>query len=280
MFDFVVAAGVADIRREPDPASELVTQALMNVPARAGEIAGDWTYVMLSDYEGWMRSDQLEYPISKGFCKICDTCGTPLDLVAVVSSPYAELYADAQGDETLGRVYLSTVLPLLDITHLERLQVALPGESSAWLDRRHIAVRFHTEAFSREPVRVVTEYARSFLGVPYLWGGTTCEGIDCSGFVQLCYRMGGYILPRDAHQQHDFLTHPVQREQMREGDLIFFGQHAITHVALALNATEYIHSEGQHYGRVLINSFDKNDPRYYPRLDEIVWGIKRVICEE
>ena len=66
----VGSAGVADVHRDPDPDSELVTQALMNVEAMAGETDGEWTHVTLSDYTGWMRSNQLEEPVVKGFCKI------------------------------------------------------------------------------------------------------------------------------------------------------------------------------------------------------------------
>ncbi len=273
---YAVAVGVADIRREPDPNSELVTQALMNVAARAGEISGEWTHVALSDYEGWVRSDQLEEPVVKGFCKVGEQCGTPLALVAMITTTHTQLYAREQGDETLGKVYLSSVLPLLDMTGEERVQVALPGERSAWLARSAMKIGSQEEPYARQPVATVTGYARSFLGVPYLWGGTSCEGLDCSGFVQLCYRMGGYSIPRDAYQQHDFLSHSVERSAIQEGDLVFFGTQSITHVALALNNHEYIHAEGQNYHRVLINSFDKRDPRYYPRLDEIFWGAKRV----
>src|SRR5579859_3308341 len=66
----VVAVGVADIRRDPDPTSELVTQALMNTPANPDEATGAWTHVTLSDYAGWIHTDQLEEPIVKGFCKV------------------------------------------------------------------------------------------------------------------------------------------------------------------------------------------------------------------
>jgi len=61
----------------------------------------------------------------------------------------------------------------------------------------------------------------------------------------VCYRMSGYDLPRDADVQHDNLSLAVRREEMRAGDLIFFGRESITHVAVALNAREYIHAEGQ-----------------------------------
>jgi cell wall-associated NlpC family hydrolase len=140
-----------------------------------------------------------------------------------------------------------------------------------------VALRQRQQPYPRQSVAAVLDYARQFLGVSYLWGGTSWAGIDCSGFVQLCYRAAGYYLPRDADQQDGFLHHAIERPQMRAGDLIFFGSQQITHVALALNDHEYIHAEGQNYHRVLINSFRSGDEHYYPRLDQIVRGLKRVI---
>jgi gamma-D-glutamyl-L-lysine dipeptidyl-peptidase len=272
----VISVGVADVRRDPDPASELVTQALMNAPALLGENAGEWTHVTLTDYEGWIRTGELEEPVVKGYCKIGACCGTPLHLVAVIIATRTPLYSHAEGDNSPGYVYLSTALPLLDITQVDRVQVALPGERTAWLSRAAIDIRQQEAAYPRTSIRAITSYARALLGVPYLWGGTSCQGIDCSGFVQLCYRMGGYIIPRDSNQQHAFLEQRVERSHLQEGDLIFFGRQQITHAAMALNGHEYIHSEGQLYNRVTINSFDPADAHYDKRLDELFWDAKRL----
>ncbi|HVD51666.1 MAG TPA: C40 family peptidase, partial [Candidatus Udaeobacter sp.] len=81
--------------------------------------------------------------------------------------------------------------------------------------------------------------AESFIGVPYLWGGTTALGLDCSGFVQQVYRLNGVALPRDADQQA-MLGRRV--EEARAGDLLFFGTESVTHVALATGAAEFIHA--------------------------------------
>jgi gamma-D-glutamyl-L-lysine dipeptidyl-peptidase len=277
MTSYVISVSVADVRSDHDPNSELVTQALMNAPAKLSENVDEWTFVTLADYEGWVRSDELEEPVIKGFCKVGLCCGTPLHLVAVIKTTCTSLYMHAEGDDTLGYVYLSTVLPLLDTTQASRVQIALPGERTAWLSRSAINVSLQETIYARTSIQTIIGHACALLGVPYLWGGTSCKGIDCSGFVQLCYRMGGYIIPRDSSQQHAFLEHQIERSDLQTGDLIFFGRQKITHVALALNEHEYIHSEGQLYNRVTINSFDPVDTHYHKRLDEIFWDAKRVI---
>ena len=272
---FAVVVGVADIRRYPDPNAELVTQALMNAPVTAREVIGEWTHVILSDYEGWISTDRLAKPI-KGEYHQAGEMGEA-QLMAVVNKPYSSLFAQPEGHDVLETVYLSSALPVLSATTTEHVQVILPGGRTGWLRSDDIVLRQGEGVYPRKPVAAITEYARAFLGRPYLWGGTSWEGIDCSGFAQLCYRMGGYIIPRDGDQQHDFLSFQVERADMREGDLVFFGSQAITHVALALNHKEYIHAEGQNYNHVVINGFDPADAHYYPRLDEIVWAIKRVV---
>jgi hypothetical protein len=274
---YAVAVGVADVRRDPNSTSELVTQALMNRPANPGETNGDWTHVELSDYAGWIQNDDLADPPIKGFTRIGEYCATPLELVVVVNETYTPLFVSLDGDDAQDTLYLSTVLPLLDTVSVERVKVALPGEQTGWLSRDAVSIRQGEDCYPRRPVGVVTSYAHAFVGVPYLWGGTSWKGIDCSGLVQLCYRMGGYLLPRDANQQHDALAHTVSREEMQEGDLIFFGSERITHVGMALNNKEYIHAAGQPYHRVTISSFDLEDARYDQHLAGIVRGIKRVI---
>jgi len=271
---FVIAVSIADIHRDPDPESELVTQALMNVPVATNETVGEWTHVTLSDYNGWMLTSQLETPIVNGYCEGEGTCGVPLPYSVLVTVPHAPLYLYEEGEETQGELYLSTVLPYIDLAHPQRLRIALPGNKEGWLLRENVEVRSNGDLFPRQPISIAISYAKQFLGVPYLWGGTSWRGLDCSGLVQLCYRMAGYILPRDAHQQHDALSRSVGREKLQLGDLIFFGRERITHVALALNKHEYIHAEGDN--QVTVNSLDPHHPAYRSSLAEIIRSMKRV----
>src|SRR5260370_37244894 len=107
MTTYVISVGVADVRHDPDPSSELVTQALMNAPAELRENVGEWTFVTLTDYEGWVRTDELEESIVKGYCKVGTSCGTPLHLVAVINKTLMPFYINTEGVQNTGSFYRS-----------------------------------------------------------------------------------------------------------------------------------------------------------------------------
>ena len=96
----------------------------------------------------------------------------------------------------------------------------------------------------------VIQFAFSAMLQPnyYLWGGTTAPNYDCSGLVQTAFASVGIWLPRDSYQQEAF-TERIAIEQLLPGDLIFFGQERVNHVALSLGQGYYIHSSGQEMGR-------------------------------
>lgn len=97
----------------------------------------------------------------------------------------------------------------------------------------------------------VVDFAKAAMQQPntYLWGGTVGPNFDCSGLVQTAFAAIGVVLPRDSYQQEQFVT-PVHLEQLKLGDLLFFGQgDRTTHVALYLENGDYIHSSGKEHGR-------------------------------
>jgi gamma-D-glutamyl-L-lysine dipeptidyl-peptidase len=103
------------------------------------------------------------------------------------------------------------------------------------------------EARAGDPV----EEARAYLGAPYLWGGMTERGIDCSGLVHMAYRRLGRLVPRDADQQED-AAEPVAAP--RYGDLVTYGSKRATHIAFWLGGGRILHAPG---GRTVV---EENEP--------------------
>jgi cell wall-associated NlpC family hydrolase len=268
-----ICIGVADVRREPDDASELVTQALLGARADPGPMQDGWQHVRLVDYAGWVRAEHLASP----------PLGASADQVVVVTALSAPLLETETGEAVRDTLFLSTVLPLgkMPSGGAERLAVALPGGTVGWVSASDVAVRAAAQPFPRRDAAFVIETARRFLGTPYLWGGTTCRGIDCSGFVQLCFRMAGYPLPRDSYQQFAALATQPEGEPA-SGDLLFFAKEGrIVHVALSLGQGELIHAEGVTWNEVIHQSMNPfHAGRYNHRLVELYCGARRVISAE
>lgn len=100
----------------------------------------------------------------------------------------------------------------------------------------------------------ILEDALSFLNVPYLWGGRSFFGIDCSGFTQIIYKINGIKIPRDAYQQAEYGEVLDFTEEAQKGDLAFFDNEEgkIIHVGIMLNNQKIIHA----HGKVRIDEID------------------------
>ena len=154
-------------------------------------------------------------------------------------------------------------------------------------------LRFDDTNPSKENIETI---AKKMNGFPYLWGGTSSKGVDCSGFTKMAYFMNGFIIPRDASQQINAgktVDKELNFEGLEKGDLIFFGSKAtaekkqrVTHVGIWLgnNKMEFIHASGNvHLGSMDIkqsnyDEFNKNrylgGKRYLGVKDKMIIDVK------
>jgi cell wall-associated NlpC family hydrolase len=235
----LITVGIADLRSDPDDGAELVDQAHLTETVTILGARADWRYVQGPDqYFGWVRADQIfEIPGSNSSGIVAVLLADVHERPARESAVIERLPAGTRPPQIFGAVSGGAARPEWGEVPLRGNVTRTPVRSG------FLAVTDTTrdgEVASRYPA--ADDYlktAESFMGVPYLWGGTTALGLDCSAFVQQVYRLNGVALPRDADQQA-MLGRRV--EEARAGDLMFFGAESVTHVALATSATEFIHA--------------------------------------
>ncbi|MEG6512814.1 C40 family peptidase [Desulforamulus ruminis] len=203
----LTAAAVADVREQPEEGVPLVTQLLMGWPAQVLGMEGQWLHIQAVDGSpGWTPVD----------CFCLPAWPEENPVVQVVRAT-AGLYSREQANTCCGTLFLGSRLRLLEEKE-KNLQVSLPGGKSAYLLKEDVKV-IHSNQLVKN--RDVLAAAYLFAGAPYLWGGMTTRGVDCSGLTYMAYFVNGYQLPRDAQDQFKAGA-PVERDQLHAGDLVFF----------------------------------------------------------
>ncbi|AKQ46917.1 glycoside hydrolase [Rufibacter radiotolerans] len=253
----VVTLSVANLRSEPKHPAELATQATMGTPLKVFKHKGGWFLVQTPDqYLAWVDASAIKLMNESAFAAWQK--GEKL----LYLNPYGFAFAqpNKQGATVSDLVY-GDVMVLKNKTK-DFYEVEFPDGRLAFVPTAETE-KYSTWAATRKPSEQnLVETSKKLLGLPYLWGGTSFKGVDCSGFTKTVYFMNGLILPRDASQQvtiGELIDTQSGFQNLKPGDLLFFGSPAkdgrperVVHVGMWIGNNEFIHSAG----RVRINSMD------------------------
>ena len=218
-------------RKEPSDKSEITTQLLFGEHFKVLATKGNWCHILTAfdAYKCWIDAKQFQTIPEHIFQKLSEglknkTISFSSDLVQLL-----------EHEQSFFPIVIGSNLPFLKA-------------DECWLDNEkyiyqgHIAITPHTAIRN-----LLIEHAYMYLHTPYLWGGRSPFGIDCSGFTQMVYKLCGITLQRDSSLQAEQGTAIAFIEEAEAGDLAFFENedNKIIHVGIVLNQQKIIHASGE-----------------------------------
>ena len=270
----VVAQNVADVYEGPDAGSGLASQALLGDIVRVTDTQGDFCRVTTGDrYGGWVAT-RLLVPARDDLDSLTTTIATLFADVFSAPDAHSEMLTKLVVGTTVvvaRRAEVGDWVPLLlpdgQIGYVHKVSLNLTYSHRDPLDIGHFRQPLqeldllralgdqvpHADLIAALG-RNITETAKRFIGTPYLWGGCTPFGIDCSGLTQVAYKLNGVQLLRDADLQFaDRRFGRVEEGQsldtavLEDGDLVIFSRRVDkqpTHIGLALGDGRFLHARG------------------------------------
>ncbi len=282
----VVTLSVANNRHTPSHGAEMMTQMMMGTPVELLKKQGGYYLVRSPDfYISWVDHDALAIMDAKAFN----------DWKAAPKLIYTADFGFSNAEPTMKSLRVSDLVKgnLFKLIAKEKgfYKIAYPDQRIAYI-RTEEATDYQNWVSRPNPTaEQLLSTAKTFMGVPYLWGGTSLKGVDCSGFTKTAFFLNGIIIPRDASQQvlvgepvdvfeGDTVNFQKSVKNLLPGDLLFFAlakgkvpNPRITHVAIYMGEGRFIQSAG----RVKINSLDPNAADYAPSQALTMMSARRIL---
>ena len=217
---------IVPIRIEPNNSSEMISQLLFGEHFKILEIRKEWSKIRVAydNYEGWVDNKQYEKIIKETFDKLENSA-------PILAAELIDFAIDEK--QNFITVPMGSDLPFYNNQNL------IVNTNNFQYEGAIIS--------QKSPKELIIETAFKYLNAPYLWGGKTPFGIDCSGFTQMVYKLCGYKLLRDASQQASQGEVLSFIEESEPGDLAFFdnSEGVITHVGIIMPDNYIIHAHGK-----------------------------------
>jgi gamma-D-glutamyl-L-lysine dipeptidyl-peptidase len=218
----ICKVAAAPVRKEPNHRSEMINQLLFGETMQLLEQKDDWWKVksLYDEYEGWL---------TKHLFKAEESIKT-----YNINYITAGLVNQIQIENKAFYIPQGSFLPGFN-----------PNSNQLWNDKYKYNGTYTD--ITKQDQSVIKKKAKEWLEVPYLWGGKTLMGVDCSGFVQTIFKHVGIKLSRDAWQQAKQGNEVASLEECKENDLAFFANEEgrVTHVGILLNKNQIIHASGK-----------------------------------
>ena len=252
----IINNSVGNLRGKPSHSSELVSQTLLGTKVKILKKEGEWyliqtpeDYISWIDHGGISIMDEEDY---KGYYKN----------QYIYSSIQGFAYNSIEKESVVSDLVVGSILNVTG-TNGEFYKIEYPDKRIGWVSKKDISPLFNSNDFTGLEI---VRNSKKFIGVPYLWGGTSSKGFDCSGFTKTVYLMNGLVIPRDASQQINegkLVDDQRKWDNLREGDLMFFGYYKdgrrrIDHVSIWIGDGKFIQASKN----VRINSVYSEDPLY------------------
>ena len=223
---------IIPVRLEPNDRSEMTTQLIFGEHYKILETIKRWSKIQIAHdkYVGWISNKQIQEINIDEYEKLEKEVPTlTTDILDIIEADYNQ------------PIVIGSVLPTFKSDHAlinNKMYKFTGNKTQGYSQKKHLI-----------------NNAMVYLNTPYLWGGRTPFGIDCSGFTQIIYRLQGMKIPRDAYQQIE-IGQNIDLSNSEAGDLAFFENKSgkITHVGIILENEKIIHASGH----VRIDKLDKN----------------------
>ena len=265
----VIQCAAANLRSEPDSTSAKTDVLYNGSLCTLVQQVGDWYQVQYGDTTGYVLSSLVSETNNEGDGSTdVETLTEALERQEEEAAAAAEEAAQAAQDTSSDTSYDDTSYEdtsSADTSYEDTSSDDTYYEEDSSDDYYEEEDDYEEPSYDASSGSAIVDVAMQYLGVPYVWGGTTPSGFDCSGFVQYVFRQCGYSISRTATPQYSDGT-PISYSELQPGDLVFFertyNDTGITHVGIYIGGGEFIHAGGS---AVKITSLSESyySSRYY-----------------